>query len=66
MKDITQLREDKDTSRNIKAENLVKETKVLNITRLAKMLVDLFGLDEPFKKVGKREGQEIELYLKEL
>ncbi|MFX0060013.1 MAG: hypothetical protein ACFE8J_17080, partial [Candidatus Heimdallarchaeota archaeon] len=25
-----------------------------------------FGLDEPFKKVGKREGQEIELYLKEL
>jgi len=64
--DITQLQEKKDTSRNIKAENLVRETKVLNIARLAKMLVDLFGLDEPFKKVGKREGQEIELFLKEL
>ncbi|MFX1356801.1 MAG: hypothetical protein ACFFA8_05895 [Promethearchaeota archaeon] len=64
--DITQLQGEKDTSRNIKAENLVRETKVLNIARLAKMLVDLFGLDEPFKKVGKREGQEIELYLKEL
>ncbi|MFW9939056.1 MAG: hypothetical protein ACFFD5_15530 [Candidatus Thorarchaeota archaeon] len=64
--DITQLQGEKDTSRNIKAENLVRETKVLNIARLAKMLVDLFGLDEPFKKVGKREGQEIELYLREL
>ena len=50
--DITQLREEKDTSRKIKAENLVRETKVLNIARLAMMLVDLFGLDEPFKKVG--------------
>ncbi len=49
-----------------KAENLIRETKVLNITRLAKMLVDLFGSDEPFKKIGKREGQEVEMYLKEL
>ena len=30
------------------------------------MLVDLFGLDEPFTKIGKLEGQEIEMYLKEL
>jgi len=30
------------------------------------MLVDLFGLDEPFKKVGKYEGEEIELHLVEL
>ena len=52
--------------RNIKADNLVRETKVLNIARLAKMLVDLFGLDEPFTKIGKFEGQEIEMYLKEL
>lgn len=64
MTDITQLQ--KDTTRSIKADNLVRETKVLNIARLAKMLVDLFGLDEPFKKIGKREGQEVELYLKEL
>ncbi|MHA1689508.1 MAG: hypothetical protein ACTSUN_09275 [Promethearchaeota archaeon] len=46
-----------------KAEMLVKETKILNIARLAKMLVDLFGLEEPFRKVGKREGQEIEMFM---
>lgn len=52
--------------RNLRAENLIKETKVLNIARLAKMLVDLFGSDEPFQKIKKREGQEIELYLEKL
>jgi len=51
---------------NSRAENLIKDTKILNITRLAKMLVDLYGQDEPFKKVGNFEGKEIELYLKEL
>jgi len=60
---ITQV---EDIERNMKAENLVRQTKVLNIARLAKMLVDLFGLDEAFKKIGKREGQEIEMYLKDL
>ena len=31
------------------------------------MLVDLFGLDEPFEKIGKDlEGQEVELYLRNL
>lgn len=31
------------------------------------MLVDLFGLDEPFEKIGKElEGQEVELYLRNL
>lgn len=30
------------------------------------MLVDLFGLDDAFQNVGKREGQEIELYVREL
>jgi len=64
--EITQTENTKATNRNIKAENLVRETKVLNITRLAKMLVDLFGSDEPFKKIGKREGQEVEMYIKEL
>ncbi len=52
--------------RNLRADNLVRETKILNIARLAKMLVDLFGLDEPFQKIGKYEGKEIEMYLKEL
>jgi hypothetical protein len=60
------MTETPEIDRNIRAENLVRETKVLNIVRLAKMLVDLFGLDEPFTKIGKYEGQEIEMYLKEL
>jgi hypothetical protein len=31
------------------------------------MLVDLFGLDEPFENIGKDlEGQEVELYLRNL
>ena len=60
------MTETPEINRNIRAENLVRETKVLNIARLAKMLVDLFGLDEPFTKIGKYEGQEIEMYLKEL
>ena len=63
---ITQTDSTNSTDIATKAENLVRETKVLNITRLAKMLVDLFGSDEPFKKIGKREGQEVEMYLKEL
>jgi hypothetical protein len=60
------MTETPEIDRNIRAENLVRETKVLNIARLAKMLVDLFGLDEPFTKIGKHEGQEIEMHLKEL
>jgi hypothetical protein len=63
---ITQIDNLKKTSRDIRAENLVRETKVLNIARLAKMLVDLFGLDEPYKKIGKREGEVIEMHLVEL
>ena len=63
---MTEITKTPKPNRSIRAENLVRETKVLNIARLAKMLVDLFGLDEPFTKIGKREGQEIEMYLKEL
>ncbi|MFW9947591.1 MAG: hypothetical protein ACFFDX_12275 [Candidatus Odinarchaeota archaeon] len=48
-------------------ETLIRETKILNIAKLTKIFVDLFGLDETFKKIGKElEGQEVELYLKEL
>ncbi|GAG91523.1 unnamed protein product, partial [marine sediment metagenome] len=63
---INQTNTSKKIDINIRAENLIKDTKILNIARLAKMLVDLYGQDEPFKKVGKFEGKEIELYLKEL
>ncbi|TXT64854.1 MAG: hypothetical protein BAJALOKI3v1_160056 [Promethearchaeota archaeon] len=46
-----------------KAKNLLKETKLLNLARLANMLVDLFGLEEGFEKIGKREGQEVEIFI---
>ena len=63
---INQNKTTKKIDLNIRAENLIKDTKILNITRLAKMLVDLYGQDEPFKNIGRFEGKEIELYLKEL
>jgi len=48
------------------SNNMVREAKILTIARLAKMLVDLFGLDEPFLKVKKHFNEEIEMYLKDL
>ena len=66
MDEITQIEKFHNLNRDLKAENLIRETKILNISRLAKMLVDLYGQDEPFRKIGKYEGKEIELYLKEL
>jgi len=63
---ISQIEDQEKTSIDFRADDLLRETKVLTIARLAKMLVDLFGLDEPFKKVGKHEGQEVEMYLTEL
>ena len=64
---VPKIPEIQGVKRNLKAENLVRETKVLNIARLATMLVDLFGLDEPFENIGiDLEGQEVELYLRDL
>jgi len=63
---ISQIEDQEKTSIDLKADDLIRETKVLTIARLAKMLVDLFGLDEPFEKVGKHEGEEIEMYFTEL
>ena len=63
---ISQIEDQEKTSIDIRADDLIRETKVLTIARLAKMLVDLFGLDGPFEKVGKHNGQEIEMYFAEL
>ncbi|TXT64861.1 MAG: hypothetical protein BAJALOKI1v1_510001 [Promethearchaeota archaeon] len=52
--------------REQKALKLLKETRILNIVRLANMLIDLFGLEEAFTKVGKRAGQEVEIYIPSL
>ncbi|MFX0038559.1 MAG: hypothetical protein ACFFB9_16060 [Promethearchaeota archaeon] len=59
---INQIEKIEALDRATKAKNLTKETKVLTIGRLAKMLVDLFGSNEIFKAIGKRNGQEIEIY----
>jgi hypothetical protein len=64
---VAKIKEDQNINRDLKAETLIRETKVLNIAKLATMLVDLFGLDEPFENVGTDlENQEVELYLREL
>lgn len=52
--------------RNSRALELLKETRILNFARLANMLVDLFGLEKKFNKVGKREGHEVELQIPSL
>ena len=53
-------------SREKKAQDLINETKLLNIARLAKLLIEIYGFNEPFKKIGKREGQEVEFYFPSL
>jgi hypothetical protein len=63
---INQIESIENSDMIIRAENLIKNTKILNIARLAKMLVDLYGQEDPFKKIGKHEGKEIQLYIKEL
>lgn len=52
--------------KNINSKDLIKEATISNIARLAKMLIDLFGSDAPFKKISKYKNREIELYLSEL
>ena len=63
---ISQIEGQEKTTIDLKANNLMRETKVLTIARLAKMLVDLFGIDDPFEKVGKHNDEEIEMYFSEL
>lgn len=53
-------------NREKKAQDLVNETKILNIARLSKLLIEIYGFKEPFKKIGKREGQEVEFYFPSL
>jgi len=52
--------------RDSKALKLLRQARILNFARLANMLVDLFGLEEGFEKVGKRAGQEVELQIPSL
>jgi hypothetical protein len=64
---VAKIKEDQNINRDLKAKTLIRETKVLNIARLATMLVDLFGIDELFENIGTDlENQEVELYLRAL
>jgi len=50
-----------------KAVGLLNEMKILQVTRSANILIDIFGLDENFKKLKqKRIGKRIELHFPEL
>ncbi|MFX1551534.1 MAG: hypothetical protein ACFFB9_14390 [Promethearchaeota archaeon] len=48
---INQIEKVEALDRATKAKNLIKETKVLTIGRLAKMLIDLFGSNEVLKQL---------------
>ena len=56
---ITQLKEIGNETKLNRADDLVRQTKISNIARLAKMLVDLFGLDEPYKKIGNIKAKKL-------
>ncbi len=48
----------------VRARELLKETKALQIVKSANMLIDLFGVESAFEKIKhKRIGQQIEFYL---
>jgi len=61
--EITQINETKQLDRDQRALNLIKETRIANVAKLANMLIDLFGMPEAFKKYikPKREGKIVEL-----
>ena len=50
-------------NRDIRAERLIKETRLANFAKMANMLIDLFGLEEAFQKYvdDEKEGEEIEM-----
>lgn len=56
-----------DLTRAERAEKLRNQTIAATIGRLFQMSVDIFGIDiKSLDKVGKREGQEVELYFEAL
>ncbi len=59
--ETTDIKETDQLELNTRAKQLIEETKLLNLARMANILIDLFGQEEAFKRVGEREGQEIEM-----
>jgi len=55
------------TELTLKAEEIIKETKILQIAKSAMMLIDLFGFEKSFKRIKpKMEGKQVELYFPSL
>lgn len=52
---------------NIRANELLRETMLLQITRSAMILIDLFGFEKAFKRIKpKREDKQVEMYFPSL
>lgn len=55
------------TDLTLKAEELIKETKILQIARSAGIIIDIFGFEKAFKRIKpKMEGKQVELYFPSL
>ena len=56
----------KSLDRNERAKELVKQSALMNFAKMDSILIDLFGCNEAFKRIRKREGQVVEMFFKEL
>ena len=56
----------KSLDRNQRAKELVKQSALMNFVKMDSILIDLFGCDIAFKRIGKREGQIVEMFFEDL
>ena len=56
----------KSLERNERAKELVKQSSLMNFAKMASILIDLFGCDKAFTRIGKREGQVVEFFFIDL
>jgi len=65
---MSQLNKKKKLDGDQRAFDIIRETKLANIAKLANMLIDLFGIPEAFEKYvkPKREGHIVELQFPDL
>ena len=61
VEETTHIKENKQSDLENKANNLVKETKLLNLARMANILIFLFGQDKAYSRVGEKKDQEIQM-----
>ena len=59
---ITEIKNSRILNKKLRLQKMLNEAKLLNFARLATILIEVYGFEKPFRKVGKREGQEIEFY----